>query len=284
MISRLLFPVGAVLVVWLIGAFFWIRRPQSKFGPILLLMAGAGLWVLSPPLVGWHLLHGLESRAGQYADPDVLTKHGVTHLVVLSGGRRRGELTSADRLAGTTLRRLLEGIRLWRQMPGCYLVLSGGAYDGKHGEAEDMAALARELGVPPEAIILETSSWDTGDQARLLSQRLKDRPFALITSAAHIPRCMMIFKHYGLTPFPAPADFRTRNTVFDYNSFLPNTQGLRRSETAIHEYIGMLWYRVRGLGPKEPELDRAAMLPLGEPMNKRTGLYLHSPVPSFSGS
>ena len=77
-----------------------------------------------------------------------------------------------------------------------------------------MAAMAVQLGVPKQAIIMENASWDTEDEARLLRQRLDGRAFALVTSAIHMPRSMslvsglwfesggraMRFSHQGYAP------------------------------------------------------------------------------------
>ncbi|MCB2192286.1 MAG: YdcF family protein [Deltaproteobacteria bacterium] len=253
-IGRLVLPLGQVLVLWLAGALVWWRRPARRTGPLLMIMAGLWLLVLSMPITGLGLMHGLEAQNWSYASPDALRDQGVRDIVVLAGGYGQGDTTAADCLAPASLKRLLEGVRLWRQMPGAKLVLSGGDFYGELSEGQAMAALALELGVPREAIILEDASWDTEDQARLLKKRLDHKPFALVTSALHMPRSLAWFRSYGLNSIPAPGDFRTKDIRLDLFSLLPSASGLKNCEDAIHEYLGLAWQWLKlalGGAPKE---------------------------------
>ena len=245
LISRMLFPVGQVLLLWLLGALIWWRRPQRRLGPLLMLAAGLWLLVLSLPLTGTLLLHGLELRNYHYATPAELLQKGVNRVVVLSGGVSPGPESPADRLSPQTLKRLWEGVSLWKRMPGAKLVLTGGGFFGPNSEARFMADLAREMGVPPQDMILETASWDTDDQARRLRAMLGQRPFALVTSATHMPRSLLTFRAYGLHPIAAPADFRTKGMQVSLFSFVPQALGLKASEDAVYEYLGLAWLRLK---------------------------------------
>lgn len=257
-LSRLLFPVGQVLLLWLLGAVLWLRRPRSPLGPALLLAAGLLLLFYAMPVTGGFLLHRLEMRNWRYAQPAKLQGQGVRYLVVLSGGQRGGELSKADRLGDTSLLRLLEGVRLWRSLPGSKLVLSGGSFYLQVATGPAMAALARELGVPAADLLVEPASWDTDDQARRLAALLGDRPFVLVTSASHMPRALAIFRSYSLKPLPAPADFRTKGRKITVFSFLPQVGGLKASEDALYEYLGLAWLWLKGLVGGPAKGGRAA--------------------------
>ncbi len=240
--ARILFPLGLVLIL----GFWGLARGRGKGrrlgrGRGMILLGLLLLLVLSLPLTGYFLLTPLERAAGDYADPGRLQTLGVEYIVVLGGGVRQDGPNPYDRLSPSSVYRLLEGIRLWRGMPGSRLVLSGGRLGPAMKEAVVMAQLARRLGVPDEVMILETSSWDTADQARALSRLLGQAPFALVTSAYHMPRALALFRERGLKPLPAPTDFRTRGFVWSYNDFIPQAGGLKGSETAIYEYLGRLW-------------------------------------------
>lgn len=204
------------------------------------------LWLMSMPVTGFFLLHSLEAQAGKYADPIELSRNGVKYIVVLGGDLRAGQLTSADRIAYTSLVRLMEAIRLWKEVPGSRLALSGGRLSEKvMTTADGMALLAQELGVPRDAIVLEAESWDTEEEAELLKPTLGTDRFALVTAARHIPRSMMLFRAKGLNPIPAPADFETAEFIFAFNSLLPKVHGLEMSQDAIHEYLGMCMATIR---------------------------------------
>jgi uncharacterized SAM-binding protein YcdF (DUF218 family) len=70
-----------------------------------------------------------------------------------------------------------------------------------------------------------------------------DEPFILVTSATHMPRAMMLFESLGLNPIPAPTNFYKTES----NSFFiaPEVESFNISRIAIHEYIGILWSKIR---------------------------------------
>jgi uncharacterized SAM-binding protein YcdF (DUF218 family) len=149
-------------------------------------------------------------------------------------------LTPADRAACSSLVRCMEGVRLWKRLPAAKLVLSGGTLSSqKMSTAQGMALVAQDLGVPREATILETESWDTADEAEFLKPVLGKSPFALVTSASHMWRSLIIFRRVGLFPIPAPADFEARKLGVEFETLLPSTSSLVTSQKAVHEYLGV---------------------------------------------
>jgi uncharacterized SAM-binding protein YcdF (DUF218 family) len=248
LLSRLLFPLGLVLSLGAAGMLVWLINPRRRLGPALVISAGLLLWAFSAPWVAGGLLAPLERMAGPYAQPQELEKLGVSQIVVLSGSQRSPSLTPADRCGNSTALRVLEGVRLWKQMPGATLVLAGGSFFEREPAAKAMSALAAELGVSQTAMRLETGSWDTGDQAQVLAAKLGKAPFALVTSASHMPRAILIFRAQGLHPLPAPCDFHTAGKPpFSLMDLLPQAHGLALSERAAYEYLGMLFYEIRSL-------------------------------------
>ena len=67
----------------------------------------------------------------------------------------------------------------------------------------------------------------------------------LVTSAFHMPRAKMLFERQGFEVEPFPVDFqnsdRSKTTIL---SFVPSAQALAKSETAMREGIGVLYYLV----------------------------------------
>jgi uncharacterized SAM-binding protein YcdF (DUF218 family) len=235
------YPLGTVLVCWFVGLMLWAVRPRSRAGFVMLALGGMWLLVMSMPATGYVMLRSLEVHAGPYADAPALARKNTRFVVVLGGDVRSGDVTPTDRVACSSLVRVMEGIRLWRGIPGSKLILSGGKYsEDAMSSAEAMAALARELGVPPQSIVLESQSRDTREQARLLKPILGQQPFALVTSASHMMRSLMDFRKAGLEPIPAPADFEATQFRMGFSSFLPGSRSLEMSRKAIHEYVGML--------------------------------------------
>jgi uncharacterized SAM-binding protein YcdF (DUF218 family) len=243
-ILRLLFPVSVSLLLGIAGLILWRRRTLSF---CLILAAVSWLLIMSFPLTGLWLLTPLESEAGEYADPRQLADRGVKYIVVLSADFRDGKMTPADKLDLSTLR-LIEGIRLWRGVPGSRLVLTGGAIPGLSHDstiARCFSDMAREMAVPAEAIIIEDKSWTTQDQARMVAPIVNHDAFALVTSAFHMPRSILNFQQIGLNPIPAPCDFLTKKILIHYDTLMPQPRGLLFTELATKEYVAALWLSLR---------------------------------------
>jgi uncharacterized SAM-binding protein YcdF (DUF218 family) len=249
LIGSALNPICVSILLSLIGATLWIVRPTRRIGLIFVLTGSLVLLVMSLPLTADLMVRSLEHKAGPYADSEQLSRNGIKFIVVLGGDLRGGELSPADRVAYSSLVRVMEGIRLWKGVPDSKLVLSGGTYSQrKISTGLGMALLARELGVPEKAIVLEGRSWDTGDEARLLKPILGTNRFALVTSAYHMRRSVLNFKRMGLDPVPAPADFITKGGLhLGVGTLLPTPIALDLSQRAIHEYLGTLWLWIKGL-------------------------------------
>jgi hypothetical protein len=154
LVAPFLMPVPFSLALVLLGLLLlWFTRRQragkwlATLGALLLLLLGYGF-------VSNRLLASLER---QYAPvTDVAAAAGrVRWVVVLGGGSSADEgLPAALRLSEASLARLVEGVRLQRQLPESRLLVSGGAVFGSGADAETMRALAVELGVSPDVLEL----------------------------------------------------------------------------------------------------------------------------------
>jgi uncharacterized SAM-binding protein YcdF (DUF218 family) len=67
----------------------------------------------------------------------------------------------------------------------------------------------------------------------------------LVTSAWHMPRSVWCFESHGFEVIPAPVDYLTEQEAYDLRSYLPRWTTLSDSGQALHEYLGLLWYRLR---------------------------------------
>jgi uncharacterized SAM-binding protein YcdF (DUF218 family) len=243
-VLRLLFPVGVSLLFGIMGLLMWRRRRWSFF-----LMAAGVVWLLvfSFPVTGLELIGSIEAKAGPYANPQQLLKKGVKFIVVLSGGFRDGNISVPDRL-GCSVLRLMEGVRLWRSVPGARLVVTGGMTPGLSPDmslAQALKDMAVGLGVPREAILMEDKSWTTRDQSMFIKPIVGKEPFALVTSAYHLPRSLLLFRLAGLDPIPAPCDFLAKKYYYDYETLVPQADGLLLSQIATKEYLATWWARLR---------------------------------------
>ena len=106
-----------------------------------------------------------------------------------------------------------------------------------------MKEVLLSLGLPDNQVIIEAESRSTFENAIVLQKKLNDRSFILVTSAGHMPRAVAVFKKLGMNPIPAPTDYQVGNNPLA-SHYLPSPSHLIYSDLAVHEYLGILWYRI----------------------------------------
>jgi uncharacterized SAM-binding protein YcdF (DUF218 family) len=190
--------------------------------------------------VGDALLSPLEHRYPALRDGEPLPSLGGV-VVLGSGYSPREAIPVTGALDEDGLARIVEGVRLVRQLPGVRLVVSGGALRDAVPSAQGYAKLARELGIPETSIVVLDQSLDTGDESRTLAKLFgRTTPFILVTSAYHMPRAVLLMQRAGARPIPAPTGQRVGSTVVNaWTALLPSANGLRMTEQALHEYAGL---------------------------------------------
>ena len=160
-------------------------------------------------------------------------------------------------LSDASLARLIEGIRLHRQLPESVLVLTGGAVFDALSHAQVMAEAAKELGEEGPRILLDQPR-DTAEEMLALREVIEaDELFLLVTSASHMPRSMVLAQAAGLRPIPAPTDFLVKQSPGGDRhpgEYFPSAGALRRAERAVYEYMGLIWAQFREV----PRLRRVA--------------------------
>lgn len=236
LIELVLQPSGLVALLLIVGGvlFFLFRRRRAA-GAVIAAAALVYL-VFAHGLVAFWLMSPLEHAAPPaQADPATAAPE---FLVVLTGyaseDTRRpitGQVNSASGF------RVLEAARLFARRP-LPVIISGG------GEVPVlMRDLLVQLGVPKRDILIEADSSNTFESAVHLRDRLQGKRFYLVTSAGHMPRSIGVFRKQGLAAVPAPTDYLAARSWRDID-LVPSARYLAISDLAMHEYLGLLWYRV----------------------------------------
>jgi uncharacterized SAM-binding protein YcdF (DUF218 family) len=100
--------------------------------------------------------------------------------------------------------------------------------------------LARDLGVDAAALDILDQPIDTNEEAQALAKLIGSKSFILVTSAYHMPRAVRLMQRIGLQPIPAPTGQSVGMPAdVDWRRFVPTSAGLRKTERAIHEYLGL---------------------------------------------
>ncbi len=169
------------------------------------------------------------------------------YVVVLGSGHVSDpRLPATSQINADSLYRLVEGIRLYRAITGTKLYLSGGPGFDTTPNAEVMASVAGQVGIPSKDIIIENAPVNTEEEAKLVKRRIKNSPFILVTSSAHMPRAMKIFQEHDMNPVPAPTDFIfKRTTRFRPRDLFPSYNNIALTERLLYEYLGKLWLRLK---------------------------------------
>lgn len=230
-------PLWLALILAGVGLLL-LRGSHRRAGVRLIAAGGMFAYLASTSMVGNALLTPL---MGQYPTFDSAQAAGVRDIVVLGSSYSPDEhvpITGA--LDPDGLARIVEGVRLARSRPDSRLLVSGGALPGFTPSALGYAKMATELGIERSALVVMDRALDTNEEAREVAALLGHSPFILVTSAYHMPRAMRLMRRAGANPLPAPTGqifyAQRPNERF---GLVPGSRGLRKTEAALHEYLGL---------------------------------------------
>ncbi len=245
-VSQLLLPPGGLILLMLAGLAAW-RRPAGR---ALVLIAAGALWLLAIEPVRDALVSPLEER---YAALPVAAaaSAGADAIVLLGGGlyEKAPEYGGRDSLGRHALMRTVYAadLALRAKLP---VYPTGGRVLSETTEPEG-AVMKRwlvRLGVPEARVHAETAAnntWENAARIRAMMQDAGIRRVLLVTSAIHMPRSVWAFERQGVEVIPAPCAFIAEREPYDLRSWLPRWNVLADSGDALHEYLGILWYRLR---------------------------------------
>jgi uncharacterized SAM-binding protein YcdF (DUF218 family) len=202
------------------------------------------LYFVSIQATGDFLANKLEN---QY--PSYKKTQDVDFVLVLGSGHFSDKTHPISSLLSPAgLRRLVEGVRVYRLNPDSKLLLSGYRFDDEISHAQALKKVALHFGVPSEDMILAEHVKDTQEEARHWIDFIQGSSLALVTSASHMPRSMFLFKNAQKNNklesklYPAPTDYiSSQESQLSWRSWFPSGRNMYRVERAWHEYLGLLW-------------------------------------------
>ena len=222
-ISALIMPLTIGLISLLIALYYLYKKSYSKSK--IFFIFGV-VWIA---LIGYQpfsnaLLSPLETKYKKLEKiPD-----GVEYVLLL-GGDRKG--------------RTYEVLRLYNMDNTLHIISSG--YEGRYEIPE--AFINRDflitLGIPPSQIITQHKPKDTKEEAIATKKIVGEKKFILVTDAIHMERAIKLFNKQGLHPIAAPTNFLVKQNIY-FN--VPSGRNIEHTERALHEYIGLLWYWIKG--------------------------------------
>lgn len=220
------------------GLLLCIPPRTRKAAQVVLAAAGGLLIVLSSGKTATLLMSPLE-----YMYPRVPDNVAPARAIVVLAAYAANDpnLSLSDRPNDSALYRINEAVLLWRRCPDCTVVITGSS-----PTANVMADLLIALGVSHEKVTVDSDASHTAGSAMNVRRALGEAPFYLVTSGGHMPRAMAVFAKAGLHPIAAPTDHKLPKRVAQA-AWALSPFHLECSDLAVHEHIGMMWYRMRGL-------------------------------------
>ncbi|MHB1586161.1 MAG: YdcF family protein [Acidiferrobacteraceae bacterium] len=246
--NALLTPPGLPLALLLAGIV--LRARYRRTGVALITVAIAVLTTLAMPAIADRLLRSLEIY-GPLPAHGPPGPPGPQAIVVLAAGRYpyAPEYDRHGTVNGNTLVRLRYAAFLYRRTHLPILVSGGTVYDGGPPEAQLMrSVLEHDFSVPVRWA--EGRSQDTFQNAHDSTRLLRAahiRRIYLVTQAWHMRRAVAAFKGTHIAVTPAPTGFTAITRMHpSWLSFAPSAYALEQSAQALHEYAGLVWYRLGG--------------------------------------
>jgi uncharacterized SAM-binding protein YcdF (DUF218 family) len=253
-LTQLAYPlsVGLGLGVLSLGLLLSGRR-RAAIGALT--VALVGLWLCSAPITGWRLVDRME-RVYPPVPPE--RSRTADAIVVLGGGVDPPAPPLHWMDLSSSADRMLHAARLYRAGKARWVIASGGNPWGAcdESEAEAMASLLEEWGVPRTAILLDRQSRNTWQNAAAVGAILTRHDLhdvLLVTSALHMRRALETFRRMGIQAYPAPTDYDVwRAPPSELMSWLPDARVLERTSLALKELAGTAVYRLRRPAPAPP--------------------------------
>ena len=229
-LQQLLVPSSFLLFLAFLGLIFLFIFKKKFFGRLLMFLAVLLYYLFSITPVSNFLLASLENK---YSPLSLGEIQEADRVVLLLGGRE------SDVLRGSEVLRIahLKNQKVEIIISGTDPLLAGSE------EALGLKQFFVNRGLKEENIIIEGQSRNTWENTRNAKELVGEEPFFLVTSAYHMMRAEKEFKKIETKPIPAPTDFKIKTEKYNVFDFLPDSLNLRNCDLALHEYLGILWYK-----------------------------------------
>jgi uncharacterized SAM-binding protein YcdF (DUF218 family) len=252
-IEQLIFPPGLFLLLILIIILLFLskRKKIALWLTFIFIIFG---YIFSSWLGEWLLLRPLENSTiplkhqNELIEKDKLDEYA---MIILTGGMVEGSPAAGAynaEIGEISLARLYGGFKIYQDYP-VDIFVSGGMTLGKR-DTFSIARVMKEVlvswGIDPDKILLEENSRTTLENAVYTLDKLAEKKYRgmiLVTSALHMKRSLQLFQNQEMEVIPAPVNY-----IFEENpyfiTFFPNIFSFEHNVRALHEWIGILYYRL----------------------------------------
>jgi len=244
-IAQLLIPPGSLILLGLVGILFW----QKRWGKWLAFASFVSLWLLSSSFVSNMLTSSLEYQYPPYHLNQTLPKNAAIVLLGAGVQEQAPDYQNKDSLTRFGMMRTIYAAQIAKQtdLP---IYATGGTPLSERvtSESSVMKHWLISFGIDATRIHEENqanTTWENALSTKILLENKNISNVILVTSAWHMPRAAWCFEQQGLHVIPAPTDYLTDQAAYDIRSFLPRWDRLADSGHALHEYLGLFWYKLK---------------------------------------
>ena len=212
----LLFGTVKQSVLFLFVTFFW----YLSITPI-----GASVWLGSLMLID--------------ATNNDCNEKDISALIILPGGLSWRPSDGEDKLSAWSIDRAERAIELLEDNVVTQVILPGGIGKGAYTEAELMKRYIESevIGINFD---ISGSSFSTYENLETIRPILKEEThYYLVTSYWHMPRAKRVAEKLSIKVCPIVTGFEMKW------SLIPSFEAHWHSKTAMHEWIGLVWYSLK---------------------------------------
>jgi uncharacterized SAM-binding protein YcdF (DUF218 family) len=241
-----LIPPNLFLLLTTLGVAIAWRR---KWLGLTIATVGVGcLYLVSMPVFATLLIRSAVAM-GDLA-PGLPYNEPPGAIVVLSADvMRSGVAGRSDIVGPLTLERLAEAARQQRRL-GLPILVSGGPADQPDQSAAALMSKTLQKDFGARVQWREDRSRNTFENAAFSAAILRQAGVHAAIVVAHpwdMARALWSFRAAGYSVVPAPTPGESQLSL-SLQAFLPQIPALRDSYYALHEFIGLVWYRIRYAG------------------------------------
>lgn len=239
-----LVPSNLLALVAVLG--FVLLTLRLRLGTIIAAFGLAAIAIAALSPLGNMLLTPLEQRFpdGQYPTQN------INGIIVLGGSYDTESHSYLSTIVlGEDTEPLAVMVDLARRYPKAKIIFSGGSPKDTENEAKVVKRYFISFGIAADRILTEGESQTTAENARFTADLLHPAPpsrWLLVTSGYHMPRAVGAFRKAGFDVIAFPAGLRTHGWRDMWRPESTATDNLRRVDIGVHEWVGLLHYKLKG--------------------------------------
>jgi len=221
-----------------------IRPFFKKLSKFFVFISFVSLLIFCAPYISNQLITSLQKHPALTLE-QINQEQNAEAIVVLSASTEFSPEYATHTVGSSGLKRLLYAAWLHKQTDLPILIAGGIPKTGHPSQAETMADVLNTHFATPTKW-LEKKSETTFENVKFTKEILEKeniKRIYVITNAWHMPRAIETFKAFGLDPIPAPTAFIGKISTPEPEEFFPTADALEKSNIALHEYLGIIWYR-----------------------------------------